>query len=44
VTPDDGLVSSILEDHRLADAVGADEDRVVAGLDEAEREELVHLA
>jgi hypothetical protein len=38
---DDGLVSDILEDHRLTDAVGADEDGGVAGLDEPVGEELV---
>jgi hypothetical protein len=34
-------MSHVFEDHGLADAVGADEDRVVAGLDEAEGEDLV---
>src|SRR6185437_1479560 len=37
----DGLVRHVLEDHRLADAIGADEYGIVTGLDEGEREELV---
>jgi hypothetical protein len=41
VTANDSLVSDILEDHGFADTVWADEHGVVAGLDEAECEELV---
>jgi hypothetical protein len=41
VAADDSLMGDVFEDHGFADAVGTDEDSVVAGLDEAEGEELV---
>jgi hypothetical protein len=41
VPADDGLVSRILDDHRLADAVGTDKHRVVPALDEAKLEEFL---
>ena len=41
MTADDGLVGDVLQDHGLADAVGADEHGVVTGGKEAEAEEVV---
>jgi hypothetical protein len=41
VTAHDGLVGDVFENHRLADAIGSDEHGIMAGLEEAEGEELV---
>src|SRR5580692_2294804 len=40
---DDGLVEEVLGDHRLADAVGSEQDDVGGGVDPGEREEVSDL-